>query len=403
MKSFSWKNNVTLRINQKNFESFANECMKEDIILSDVQKDGSTFLCTMSFDSFRKIRPLARKTKVRIRIVKKAGAFYFVRIHRKRYGFYAGAIIALCLFVYLTSCIWVVDVTGNDTTTTEEILEVMERNGIYVGSVRYGKKISRIKNRALIELDSLSWLWVTLDGTRAVVDVREKGDSTDIVDKSKPCNLVAAYPGVIDDMQVKSGRKVVVRGDTVKKGDLLVSGITETAYRQNRYIFSSGTVTARTWRTLEGEFANTERIERKTGKSHKKITLTVLGKDIKLYLSNKVKFKDYVKKTHSGNVKIFKNIYLPITFTTDEFCEIIIENKNLSDEEVVSRAVQSLTDEIKSQRDKDAITVKRTYGYDTLPGGNVHVTVTLESLENIAFPVEIEVQNAEDNTLGESN
>ena len=43
MKDVSWKNNVTLKINQKNFESFVNECMKENIVLKNVKKDTHHF------------------------------------------------------------------------------------------------------------------------------------------------------------------------------------------------------------------------------------------------------------------------------------------------------------------------------------------------------------------------
>ncbi len=403
MKDISWKNNVTLKINDKNFESFVNECMKEDIILKDVKKESEYFLCTMSFSHFKRIRPIARKTKVHIRIKKKAGMLYFVHIHRRRYGFYAGALIAVCLFVYLTSCIWVVDVVGNDTTSEEEILSVMKDNGIHVGSCRFGKKISHIKNNALIDLDTLSWLWVTLDGTRAVVEVREKGDSTEIVDKTKPCNLVASHSGVIYDMQVRSGRKVVVRGDTVDKGQLLVSGVTETVYRQNRYIYSSGTVVARTWRTEEGEFSNKKVSKIKTGKTQKKYKLDIFGKSFKIYFNNKLKFDNYIKESKKSNLKLFKNIYLPITFTTEEFCEIITEEKTLGDDAVIENAVELLTDRIEKQRSDGADTIKRTYGYDTLANGNIHVTVTIESLENIARQVGIDVEKTEDNIVGENN
>lgn len=403
MRDVSWKNNVTLKINQRNFESFVNECMKENISLKNVKKEDDFFWCTMSFADFKRIRPIARKTGVRIHIARKAGALYFTYIHRRRYGFYLGAVMALCIFIYLTSCIWVVDVTGNNTTSTKQILKVMEKNGISVGACRYGKKISDIKNSALIELDTLSWLWVTIDGTRAVVEVREKGDATEIVDKTKPCNLVATYPGVIYDMQVRSGRKMVCRGDTVAKGQLLVSGVTETAYRPNRFIYSSGTVIARTWRSAEGEFShkNTQRI--KTGKIKTRHKINLFGKEINLYFNDNLKFKDYTKESRSTRAKLFTNIYLPITFTTEEFCEIIIKDETLSDEAVVEKAVESLTDKILSSRTEGATTVKRTYGYDTLANGNLHVTVTIESLENIAGQVGIDIQKAEDNIVGEDN
>lgn len=400
MRDFSWKNTVTVRISRHNFEAFANGCRKEKIILSNIESDDKGYICTMDFASFRRIRSVASASGVRAKIIRKQGAGYFVRIHRKRYGFYLGALMAFTAFIYLTSCIWVVDVVGNDLTSTSEILEVMEENGIGIGKLRYGKKISRIKNNALIDLDSLAWLWVTLDGTRAVVEVREKGDYEEIIDKTEPCNLVASFAGEIVDMQVKSGRKIVERGNIVNKGDLLVSGITETAYRSNRYIHSMGSVSARTWRTLDGEYSHKEVLRIKTGEEEKKHSINVFGKEIRLYRNSKSTFSDYDKTVKNTSLKIFKNIYLPLTFTTETFCEIIKEYNTLEDDTVLERAVNFLTKELENQRAENAVTLKRTYGYEKLSNGNLYVTVTLESRENIATPVKIEVETTEEDLVG---
>ncbi len=401
MNKISWKNTVTVRISKKNFENFANECKNENILLNDIVPEEDCFNCDMSFSDYKRIRGIASKSGTKIKIIKKRGAGYFVKKHKRRYGFYAGAFLALSLFAYLTSCIWVVEVVGNDKTATERILEVVEKNGIGIGSFRFGKDLADIKNKSLIELDTLSWLWVSLDGTRAVVEVREKGDSRDIIDKTKPCNLVASHPGVIVDMEVKSGRKIVERGATVSKGQLLVSGAVET-FTGNRYIYSSGTVTARTWRTMSGEYHHTQTNRIKTDETEKKISLEVFGKKVKLYKDPLPSFENYDVSVKEKRLRIFKNIYLPLSFTTEEFCEIITEEEILPDSVVVSEAVEYLTGQIEAERSTGAITENRSYTCEVVPGGNLYVTVTLESLEDISFPVEIEVQSTEEYTLGEN-
>lgn len=403
MSKHLWKNTVTIRISEKNFENFLNECRKEEIFITDIRKDSYGYVCCMSFKNFKRIRAAARNSGVRISIIRKQGAGYFVRIHKKRYGFYAGAVIALVLLIYLTSCIWVIDVIGNESTAGDEILKTLDDNGIGIGKLRYGKDISHIKNKCLIELDSLSWLWVTIEGTRAVVEVREKTTGMEILNTTTPHNLVASYPGQITDMQVKYGQKVVARDDIVSQGDLLVSGVCATKTRGNRYVNAHGTVTARTWRTKSGEYHHTARNEIKTGNTEIKRSITMFGKKIKLYTDSKPSFDDYTKQTKVKQMRIFKNIYLPLSFTTDEFCEIIVKNETLSDEVVARQAADRLTDEIKKERSEDAATVNRTYSYEVLENGNLFVTVTLESEENIAKPVKIEVETTEEDTSGESN
>ncbi|MBO5008713.1 MAG: sporulation protein YqfD [Clostridia bacterium] len=403
MSARSWKNTVTIRITEKNFEKFLNECRCENILITDISKDSCGYLCSMSFKSFKRIRKAARMSGVRISIVHKQGAGYFVRMHKKRYGFYAGALISVLLLVYLTSCIWVVEVVGNEATPTQEILSVLNDNGIGIGKLRYGKDISYIKNKSLIELDSLSWLWVTVEGTRAVVEVRESTPGLEILNTDIPHNLVASHSGLITDMQVKYGQKVVARDSVVSEGDLLVTGVCTTKTRGNRYVNAYGTVTARTWRTKSGEYHHTARHEIKTGSRQIKRSIQVFGKKIKLYTDSKPDFKHYTKQTKIKQIKLFKNIYLPLSFTTDEFCEIIIENEILSDDVVASQAADFLTDEIKKERSDDAVTINRTYSYEELRNGNLYVTVTLESEENIARPVKIEVDTTEEDASGESN
>ena len=69
------KNKVTVRVSEYNFESFINECKQNNIVLEDVTKEADGYILTMSFDSFRAIRPIVRKTRVRLRVKKKEGAF----------------------------------------------------------------------------------------------------------------------------------------------------------------------------------------------------------------------------------------------------------------------------------------------------------------------------------------
>lgn len=398
MKKIFWKNTVTVRVN--NFERFANECKRNGILLENVRVTETGYECDMSFHDFRMLREVGHKAGARIHILRKRGAGYFVRRHKKRYGFYVGAILALMLFVYLTSCIWVIDVVGNDITSKQKILEVMKDNGIAIGELRFGKKISQIKNNSLIELDTLSWLWVTIDGTRALVEVREKGESKEIIDKKTPCNLVASYPAEVVDMQVKSGRKVVERGKIVEKGELLVSGVTETAYRANRYIHSMGSVMGRTWRTEDGIYRYTDEKRIPTGKKSVRYTLSFPKGKISIGGKKAKDFKNYDKIMEEKQLKIFENIYLPLTFTRETFCEIIVEYEKLTEDVVLKRAVDYLTRKAEENRSDGAHTVKRTYAYEKRPDGNLYVELTLESIENIALPVRIDVYCTEEDSIG---
>ena len=306
------------------------------------------------------------------------------------------------IFIYLTSCIWVVDVIGNDETGDEEIKAVLNENGIGVGKLRYGKKISEIKNRALLKLDSLSWLWVHIDGTRAIVEVREKGDASGIFVDDECTNLVASFDGIVKDMRVRRGRKVVERGNVVSKGDLLVSGVASTKARGIRYIHSQGEIIALTRRRAEGEFEPyvTKRVP--TGKSVKRINVKFFEHSINNIFKKKIPFKSFDKKIKRKQIKILKNIYLPLTFTTEEFYEIIEKNEHPGKKAIIERSVGILKKQIESARAPDAKTISTEYEYTGLEDGRLYISVVVESEENIAREVKIQMEIPEDNASGES-
>ena len=66
----------------------------------------------------------------------------------------------------------------------------------------------------------------------------------------------------------------------------------------------------------------------------------------------------------------------------------------------MERALNYLIESIESERTERAHTVWRTYEYEKNHDGNLYVSVTLESLENIAEPVEIEVCSTEEQCDG---
>ena len=66
---------------------------------------------------------------------------------------------------------------------------------------------------------------INLVGGVAEVDISERQEGEEIVESNEPCNVVAARGGQIVRMEVYDGQRVRQNGETVKKGDLLVSGV----------------------------------------------------------------------------------------------------------------------------------------------------------------------------------
>ncbi len=118
-------------------------------------------------------------------------------------------------------------VTGNDKVATEVILEKLSENGIKPGALKFSINPDNVVDNIMLGINDLSRISVSVRGTRVFVNVSERVKPPDLIDKNLPCDLVAAKDGVIYSIVAKEGLETVKIGDTVTKGQLLVTGTIE--------------------------------------------------------------------------------------------------------------------------------------------------------------------------------
>ena len=70
--------------------------------------------------------------------------------------------------------IWRIDVTGNETLTTGQILRCLDECGVRPGTYWPALSNDLVRNDMVLRLPELRWLTVNVHGSRAEVIVREK-------------------------------------------------------------------------------------------------------------------------------------------------------------------------------------------------------------------------------------
>lgn len=174
------------------------------------------------------LRPIARKTRTRPVIQKKAGMPFLMKRYRNRTGFLVGMMLCLFFLYYSSLFIWKITVDGQYTHTEEEIIKFLKTQEITVGT-----KISDI-NAALAEeemrkqFNDIGWVSVEITGTRLYVHLAEtnmpvESESTVMA----ASDIVASHDGMIRSIITRKGTPMVTENDMVKKGDILVSGMLE--------------------------------------------------------------------------------------------------------------------------------------------------------------------------------
>lgn len=209
-------------------EKFINICTHRQIRLWNIKWISSSKLAMkISIEDFRRLRPVAKKSRCRVHINSKKGLPFLIYKYKNRKAFIIGSAVCIITFFIISSFIWDVSVTGNDKVATEVILEKLSENGIKPGALKFSINPDNVVDNIMLGINDLSRISVSVRGTRVFVNVSERVKPPDLIDKNLPCDLVAAKDGVIYSIVAKEGLETVKIGDTVTKGQLLVTGTIE--------------------------------------------------------------------------------------------------------------------------------------------------------------------------------
>ncbi len=165
----------------------------------------------MSVSDYRRVRPLARKARVRMRVTKRRGLPFAVRKYRGRLGLFVGAALGAVLIAVLSQFLWSYRILGADSMSEQQIRRVLAENGISVGTYLGNLDVEPIERHILRDLDGITWVSVNIMGCTADVEVRQKAQKPEI-QSMEPCNIVASADGVITKLKVREGFAAVQGG-----------------------------------------------------------------------------------------------------------------------------------------------------------------------------------------------
>lgn len=208
-------------------ERFINLCSNKNILLWEIEKREDTYTMCVSLRSFYQLRPIARKTKVRVVISERYGLPFFVPGMLRRKAFLAGLCLTVAFWMISSMFVWDIQVTGNYQVTDDVFFTFLEEEGVHTGMRRRDLNIGELEKQIRRKFSQVTWTSGRLDGTRLVIEIKENDMPIPVEiqeDAGIGKDLVAEYDGVITDMIVRCGVPKVGIGSEVKKGDVLVEG-----------------------------------------------------------------------------------------------------------------------------------------------------------------------------------
>ena len=321
------------------------------------------------------------KNGIELRLVAAKGGKNITASMKRRFVLFIGVGVCIVLLAISSLFVWRIDITGNDTISDGVILRALSECGLKNGVFWPALSSDEVRSDMLMKLPDIAWLSVNVHNSCVEVVIHERIAKPDIVNEAEYTDVKAAKSGYITKLSVLEGKALVSIGDTVSRGDTLISGTMDSETAADRQVHAMGSVQARTWYEINAQTPMYESV--KTEKGHSKTSLSlVFGKNL-------IKFSTDSRNNSASCAKINKLRYaalgeaftLPVGIIKQESTEFTLQKQRIDENAATQRLKQNLLSELK-RRIGDG-SVSQTSFSVSKTDELLTVTLRAECIENI--------------------
>lgn len=237
---------VTFKIIGRFPERFINLALKNGVGIFGASPQNGTLYASMIISDYRIIRPIARRSGVKLRITKRHGLPFLLYRFRHRWGIGVGVLLFLIISLVMQSFVWTVELNGVKTISETSLISSLEEAGFSVGKFKGSLDLHEIEREILLEYDKIGWMSINLMGTHAEIEIKEKAEVPENEYSSDYNNIKAAKDGIILSTNIRRGTAEALVGSAVSKGQLLVSGMYENALGELHFVDADAEIVAST-------------------------------------------------------------------------------------------------------------------------------------------------------------
>lgn len=383
---------VIIKIVGQYAERLINQAAFSGLYLWDIRRiEENTLLAKVSVRGFFKLHFLARKTKCRIYIMQKRGLYFALNRLRRRKILLLGVVFFIATIYLLSSIVWKVEVNTQSEELKDTILKDLEQWGLKPGIFKHNLDKQYFLDKILLNYKNVSWAEIEIRGSRVIVEVVERKMPPDL-EEDDPCHIVAAKDGIIEEVLPLKGEAVVKPGDTVSKGDVLISGSVSLAGgdsgEKKLLVRAKGIVKARVWYMESVEVPLVETVKRYTGRVKKAYKIRFGNKELYFQLG-KVNFSSYEEEELKAR-NIISSMFDSVSLNPILYREVKEEKQFLGVEGASQEANRRLAEKLKILSGEVQIVQKKVEFTLDMEKQVVVGTLTLEVIEDIGIEKKIE-------------
>lgn len=221
------KGYVRIKIWGGSAERFIVLCSRNQMLLWDIQADGTYIFANMRLDDFYHCKKLARKAGIRAVVTQRHGLPFLMPKMKKRAFFAVGFSIFCAMWLVSTRMLLHIEIRGNYSISEDVFMDFLQEQGVRIGMWKKDLEIEKLEKKIRETYDVVTWTSGKLDGTILIIDMKEneKYAVEEVLQETDHgSSLYATEDGVIEHIYVQYGVPLVKKGTVVQKGDLLVDG-----------------------------------------------------------------------------------------------------------------------------------------------------------------------------------
>lgn len=328
-------------------ERFLSLMNHKKIYIWDVEPFEEGYCFFMERYRFRELDAIRKKTGCRLEIRQKYGLPFWLFRYRRRKLLGLGILTACFLVWWGGGYIWDIHVQGTYFYTDEQVKTYIEQEAVSLGSRKKQVDCEQLEEQLREVFPEIAWVSCEVQGTRLNVEIKETLEGTELLESEEaPQDVVAAKDGVVIEIITRSGTPMVKPGETVAKGDVLISGVVHIYDDYNEVletdlVAADGDVIAETVYSYSDAFDMQYYEKDYSGKKHRSVTLEIgsFVHEFRFFVND---FRYYDRTEENHKLRLGHTYFLPCSFTVNTYLEYTPTLHTYTEEAAESNAQKRL-------------------------------------------------------------
>ena len=269
------------------------------------------------------------------------GLVGYISVFLSKKGLLIGSLLAAFCYIFSSLFVWDVRVSGNENLPLSVVEEELSRSGLFVGAPWSSLSLNKVEAEVLSKSEAIGWININKRGKVAYVTVKERSENSSEKESVAYSNIVASRDCVIEEITVISGVACVKAGDTVRRGELLISGVIPSE-SGGGFVRAEGVIVGSYSEEISVEVQRNERVKSYGEEELSSVNINILKLSINIFKKYGKNDKEYVIINDVKECTVLGRYRIPLGIYKTYVAEVSESEASYTDGELMEIASSRL-------------------------------------------------------------